>query len=165
MTIQTTSLASPTSLALPTSFARPTRLARRRRYSRGMTLIEILVVLAIIGLIVGGVSVVAFNAFRDSKVSQGYNDVLNVQKACEQYMLQKNDKCPKSLQDLKAAGVVSRVQKDPWGEEFIITCPGEHGSAVDVLSYGPDKKQGGDDDIMSWETKKEKEDKKDKDAK
>lgn len=130
-----------------------------------MTLIEILVVLAIIGLIVGGVSVVAFNAFSESKVKQGYTDVINVQKACEQYMLQKNDKCPKSLQDLKAAGVVSRVQKDPWGEDFVITCPGEHGSAVDVLSYGPDKKQGGDDDIVSWESPKEKEDKKNKDEK
>ncbi len=141
------------------------RQLQRRRNSRGMTLIEILVVLAIIGLIVGGVSVVAFNAFGDAKIKSGGNDVINVQKACEQYMLQKNDKCPKSLQDLKAAGVVSRVQKDPWGEDFIITCPGEHGSAVDVLSYGPDKKQGGDDDIMSWESPKEKEDKKDKDAK
>ena len=147
-----------------TSLARPTSPARRRR-SRGMTLIEILVVLAIIGLIVGGVSVVAFNAFSESKVKQGYTDVINVQKACEQYMLQKNDKCPKSLQDLKAAGVVSRVQKDPWGEDFVITCPGEHGSAVDVLSYGPDKKQGGDDDIVSWESPKEKEDKKNKDEK
>ena len=135
------------------------------RPTRGMTLIEILVVLAIIGLIVGGVSVVAFNAFAGAKVDQAANDVINVQKACEQYMLQKNDKCPKSLQDLKAAGVVSRVQKDPWGEDFVITCPGEHGSAVDVLSYGPDKKQGGDDDIVSWESPKEKEDKKNKDEK
>ena len=139
--------------------SRPSSPARRRRHSRGMTLIEILVVLAIIGLIV------AFNAFSESKVKQGYTDVINVQKACEQYMLQKNDKCPKSLQDLKAAGVVSRVQKDPWGEDFVITCPGEHGSAVDVLSYGPDKKQGGDDDIVSWESPKEKEDKKNKDEK
>jgi len=149
----------------PSSPSSPARPASRRRRSRGMTLIEILVVLAIIGLIVGGVSVVAFNAFGESKIKQGYNDVINVQKACEQYMLQKNDKCPKSLQDLKAAGVVSRVQKDPWGEDFIITCPGEHGSAVDVQSFGPDKKQGGGDDIVSWESPKEKEDKKDKDAK
>lgn len=134
------------------------KLARRRR-TRGMTLIEILVVLAIIGLIVGGVSVVAFNAFADSKVKAAANDVINVQKACEQYLLQKNDKCPKSMQDLKAAGIVGRVQKDPWGEEFQIVCPGEHGS-VDVISYGPDKKQGGGDDIVSWEAPKEKEDKK-----
>jgi len=138
--------------------------ARRRRNSRGMTLIEILVVLAIIGLIVGGVSVVAFNAFGEAKIKSGNNDVLNVQKACEQYMLQKNDKCPKSMQDLKAAGVVQRVQKDPWGEEFTIVCPGEHGP-VDVMSYGPDKKQGGGDDIVSWESPKDKEDKDKKDGK
>lgn len=134
-------------------------LRRRRRLSRGMTLIEILVVLAIIGLIVGGVSVVAFNAFSESKLKAAYNDVINVQKACEQYLLQKNDKCPKTMQDLKAAGIVGKVQKDPFGEDFVIVCPGEH-SQVDVLSYGPDKKQGGGDDIVSWESPKEKEDKK-----
>ena len=136
---------------------------RRRRSSRGMTLIEILVVLAIIGLIVGGVSVVAFNALADSKVKSAYNDVINVQKASEQYLLQKNDKCPKSMMDLKAAGIVGKAQKDPWGEDFIITCPGQHGP-VDVTSLGPDKKPGGDDDINSWEDPKEmaekKEDKK-----
>lgn len=129
-------------------------LRRRRRRSRGMTLIEILVVLAIIGLIVGGVSVVAFNALSDSKVKVAYNEVVEIQKLSEQYMLQKNDKCPKSMADLKAAGVTARVKKDPWGEEYVITCPGQHGP-VDVTSYGPDKKPSGGDDINSWEDPKE----------
>lgn len=133
---------------------------RRRRRSRGMTLIEILVVLAIIGLIVGGVSVVAFSALADSKVKAAASDVIKLQAACEQFMLQKNDKCPKTMTDLKAAGVVARVQKDPWGEEFQIVCPGEHGS-VDILSFGPDRKAGGGDDVVSWEAPKDKEEKKD----
>lgn len=133
---------------------------RRRRRNRGMTLIEILVVLAIIGLIVGGVSVVAFSALADSKVKAAASDVIKLQAACEQFMLQKNDKCPKTMADLKAAGVVARVQKDPWGEEFQIVCPGEHGS-VDVISYGPDRKAGGGDDVVSWEAPSDKEDKKD----
>lgn len=133
---------------------------RRRRHSRGMTLIEILVVLAIIGLIVGGVSVVAFSALADSKVKAAASDVIKLQAACEQFMLQKNDKCPKTMADLKAAGVVARVQKDPWGEEFQIVCPGEHGS-VDVISYGPDRKAGGGDDVVSWEAPSDKEEKKD----
>lgn len=132
---------------------------RRRRLSRGMTLIEILVVLAIIGLIVGGVSVVAFSALADSKVKAAASDVIKLQAACEQFMLQKNDKCPKTMADLKAAGVVARVQKDPWGEEFQIVCPGEHGP-VDVISFGPDRKAGGGDDVMSWEAPKDADEKK-----
>ena len=148
-----------TALELPPTTPASRRLARRAS-TRGMTLIEILVVLAIIGLIVGGVSVVAFSALADSKVKAAASDVIKLQAACEQFMLQKNDKCPKTMADLKAAGVVARVQKDPWGEEFQIVCPGEHGS-VDVISYGPDRKAGGGDDVVSWEAPSDKEEKKD----
>ena len=136
------------------------RPSRRRRLSRGMTLIEILVVLAIIGLIVGGVSVVAFSALAESKVKAGYNGVIQLQGACERYLLEKNDKCPKTAADLKAANIIRAADlKDPWGEDYIITCPGEHGP-VDVTSYGPDKKTGGGDDIFSWEGPKQKDDEK-----
>jgi len=138
----------------------PTQSARRRRRSRGMTLIEILVVLAIIGLIVGGVSVVAFSALAESKVKAGYTGVIQLQGACERYLLEKNDKCPKTAADLKAANIIRAADlKDPWGEDYIITCPGEHGP-VDVTSYGPDKKTGGGDDIFSWEGPKQKDDEK-----
>lgn len=137
-----------------------TQSARRRRRSRGMTLIEILVVLAIIGLIVGGVSVVAFSALAESKVKAGYTGVIQLQGACERYLLEKNDKCPKTAADLKAANIIRAADlKDPWGEDYIITCPGEHGP-VDVTSYGPDKKAGGGDDIFSWEGPKQKDDEK-----
>ena len=133
---------------------------RRRRRNRGMTLIEILVVLAIIGLIVGGVSVVAFSALADSKVKAGYNGVIQLQGACERYLLEKNDKCPKSAADLKAANIIRASElKDPWGEDYVITCPGVHGP-VDVTSNGPDKKSGGGDDINSWESMKSKDDEK-----
>lgn len=125
-----------------------------------MTLIEILVVLAIIGLIVGGVSVVAFSALAESKVKAGYTGVIQLQGACERYLLEKNDKCPKTAADLKAANIIRAADlKDPWGEDYIITCPGEHGP-VDVTSYGPDKKTGGGDDIFSWEGPKQKDDEK-----
>lgn len=76
-------------------------------------------------------------ASAESKQKAAASDVLKVQGACEQYMLQKNNACPRSMTDLKAAGVVARVQKDPWGGEFVITCPGQH-APVDVTSYGPD---------------------------
>jgi len=135
----------------------PTRLSAARRADRGMTLIEILVVLAIIGLIVGGIAVSTFGQFGDAKIKSARNEVMQIQQYCEMYMLQKNGKCPKDVQELKAAGIIKKATKDPWGEEYTIVCPGEHGS-VDVISSGPDKKPGGDDDVNSWEDAVKKDD-------
>jgi general secretion pathway protein G len=125
-----------------------TRLAAARS-TRGMTLIEILVVLAIIGLIMGGVAIVAFNAFDDSKGKAAAKDIANLATSVEMYRLQKN-KCPKSAQDLKAAGIIQKVTKDPWGQDYVIKCPGEHGP-VDITSPGKDGEVGSDDDINSWD--------------
>jgi general secretion pathway protein G len=119
------------------------------RSSRGMTLIEILVVLAIIGLIMGGVAIVAFNAFDDSKTKAAAKDIANLAQGVEMYRLQKN-KCPKSAQDLKAAGILQKLTKDPWGNDYVIKCPGEHGP-VDISSPGKDGEIGGEDDINSWD--------------
>jgi general secretion pathway protein G len=126
---------------------------RRRRNSRGMTLIEIHVVLAIIAMIMGGVAVVAFNAFSGAQVDNTYIEVVKIQGHVERYRMQKN-KCPTGMADLKTAGIITKVSKDAWGNDYQIKCPGEN-SAVDVTSYGPDGKPGGNDDINSWEDPKE----------
>ncbi|HVI00058.1 MAG TPA: type II secretion system protein GspG [Enhygromyxa sp.] len=119
------------------------------RSARGMTLIEILVVLAIIGLIMGGVAIMAFNAFEGSKEKAAAKDIATLAQSVEMYRLQKN-KCPKTVQDLKAAGVVAKVTKDPWGQDYVIKCPGEHGP-VDISSPGKDGQAGNEDDINSWD--------------
>ena len=68
--------------------------ARTLSRQRGMTLIEIMVVVAIISLILGGVGVMAFNRFNDARLDTAKNEVVTIQGAIEQYRVSKR-KCPK----------------------------------------------------------------------
>ena len=129
--------------------AAPLAKAAARRRSRGMSLIEIMVVMAIISMILGGIGVVAFNQFKKAQLDNAKNETVRIKQAVEQYMLQKRGKCPKSLQDLKAAGIVDKISKDPWGNDFEIKCPGEK-TSVDVISPGPDGELGTPDDIANY---------------
>lgn len=121
-----------------------------------MTLIEIIVVVAIITLVVGGVSVVAINRLNESKLSIARNETIKVQNLVEMYMVTKRSKCPKNMQDLVSAGIATKVSKDPWGKEYTIKCPGEK-MAVDIISSGPDGELGNDDDIANYSEDSEEE--------
>ncbi|MCH9683071.1 MAG: type II secretion system protein GspG [Deltaproteobacteria bacterium] len=136
----------------------PKRCPRRAGVSaqaqRGMTLIEIMVVVAIISLIMGGVGIMAFNRYQDAQAQDTKNQTITIQGAIEQYRTSKRGKCPKTLQDLKAAGFISRVAKDAWGNDFQFKCPGEK-AAVDVVSPGEDGEFGTADDIANYEEEAE----------
>lgn len=116
---------------------------------RGMTLIEIMVVVAIISLVMGGVGLMAFNSFKQAQADTAKKDVVQIQQAVELYMTQKRGKCPKTLQDLKASGVAAKISKDPWGNDYEIKCPGDKAS-VDVISGGPDGEVGTEDDVNNY---------------
>lgn len=124
--------------------------ALRANAAKGMSLIEILVVLAIIGLIMGGVAVVAGDAFSGAQGDTARNDITQLVSNVEMYKIKKRGKCPKSVEALKTAGVIRKANKDPWGTEYKIACPGEH-AAVDISSAGPDKAFDTEDDINSWD--------------
>lgn len=124
------------------------RRRRRRRSELGMTLIEIMVVLAIISLILGGVGVMAFNRFKDAQADEAKNQVTQIHQLVEQYMLSKR-KCPKNLQEIKAAGIASKVSKDPWGNDYEIHCEQGSAESIEVKSAGPDGQTGTEDDLSS----------------
>ncbi|MEE9386283.1 MAG: type II secretion system protein GspG [Nannocystaceae bacterium] len=119
--------------------------------SRGMTLIEILVVLAIIGLMIGGISVMAGNAFSGAQEDTARTEVLKLESLVEMYKVQKKGRCPKNLGDLKAAGIVKRVNKDPWGTPYRFKCDGEH-AGIEISSAGKDKEFDTTDDINAWQS-------------
>jgi len=135
----------------------PSRVGFAAKTQRGMTLIEIMVVVAIISLIMGGVGIMAFNRYQDAQKSDTRNQTITIAGAIEQYRTAKRGKCPKTLEDLKAAQFISRVAKDAWGNEFKFKCPGEK-TSIDVMSPGEDGEFGTPDDITNFGDVNEEED-------
>lgn len=132
--------------------ATPARRGVAAAASRGMTLVEILVVLAIIGLIMGGVAVVAGGAFSGAQEDTARNEVNRVAGLADMYTVKKKGKCPPDMKALKAAGIIKKVSKDPWGNDFKIIC--EDGALKGVSSAGKDGEWDSEDDINSWDEAK-----------
>lgn len=126
------------------------------RSQLGMTLLEIMIVLAIIAVVMGlliGPKVMA--AFSSSKSKTTKLDITQI--AGEAYGLWSSDNeeaCPSSLADLEKYRNTKKT-KDAWGSELIMLCGDEapEGAPLGfaVISKGADKKQGTEDDIKSWE--------------
>ncbi len=128
-------------------------VSARSQGARGMTLIEIMVVVAILGLIAG---VVAFNmqgTLGGAQVDKARLDINGFEQGLDIYKLKKG-RYPNSsegLQVLYSEGILKgQVPKDPWGQEYLYLFPGQKNQkGFDIVSYGPDGAQGGGDDISN----------------
>ena len=132
-----------------------TRLATTdvmRNAPRGMTLIEILVVIAIIGIVVTVVSVGVVGYLEDAKIQSTKTLVNNVAKGASSYAVT-NRRLPKTLDELVDRKYVKKNQlKDPWDTELEYN-PGNSGQIDDfeLCSAGPDGSLGTEDDICAGE--------------
>jgi general secretion pathway protein G len=118
----------------------------RRVAARGVTLIEILIVLAIVGLIAGGVAVVAVPKYQESQKNQAKIDARTIHPVAEKYRVDHpGEPCPtvELLRDKRELSAASKIT-DPWDTPYKILCGDED---VMVMSMGPDKKEGTNDDI------------------
>ena len=113
-----------------------------RAAARGMTLIEIMVVLVILGLIA---SFIGYNVFSNLKSAQQKSAKLDLQGIANGVDLfhVETGQWPESLGQL-VPKYLKEVHKDPWGSDYLYV---RSGDGYDVYSYGPDKAQGGGDDI------------------
>lgn len=112
-----------------------------------MTLIEIMVVVAIISLVLGGVGLMAFNRFQDAQMTTARNQTTTIEHAVMTYRASKRGKCPRTLIELRASGYLTKTPKDPWGNDYEFEC--ENADGVKVVSPGPDGEAETDDDITN----------------
>lgn len=130
---------------------------------RGLTLLEIMIVIAILGLVMGLVVVPkVMDMFSKSKVdiAKLAADKFAYESYPQWKVANPSKDCPESL--LALAQFVGKSQsdvEDPWGTPYEMFCgkdsmPAGATSGFALLSYGPDKKKGTEDDIKSWEKNK-----------
>src|SRR6266542_4775258 len=119
--------------------ARTDSAARRRE--RGMTLIEIMVVITILGLIAAAVAVNVVGQLSDAKIKQAKTDLHTIENCLDLYKVDKG-RYPSSeegLQALVTAGKCKAQLKDPWKHDYVYLYPGQvHPDSFDIKSYGSD---------------------------
>jgi general secretion pathway protein G len=133
---------------------------------RGMTLIEILVVLTLIGIVMGIVGGNYLGQGEKAKAKAAKIEIEQIGQTLDLFRLEVG-RYPTTQEGLQAlitapTGVPNwngpywkknTLPKDPWTNEYKYASPGQHG-AYDLWSYGADGKEGGEGinkDITSWE--------------
>lgn len=140
---------------------------QRKHRQRGMTLIELLVVLVILGLIASLAGPQVMKYLGGAKTDTAKQQIHLLDEVLDGYKLD-NARYPTTQEGLDAlvkapAGATNwrgpylkknTVPKDPWGNDYKYTSPGEQGRNYDIVSFGADGKPGGEGenkDINSWE--------------
>ncbi|HZA51060.1 MAG TPA: type II secretion system major pseudopilin GspG [Myxococcaceae bacterium] len=117
--------------------------ARRARRRRGMTLIEIMVVITILGLIAAAVGVAVIPKLGEAKQDRAKLDIKQIESALKLYYAKKGN-YPDTATGLKALVDTQNLEKvpaDPWDREYVYL--NEAGKPV-IRSYGRDGSPGGD---------------------
>jgi general secretion pathway protein G len=131
------------------------RAARAADNEQGLTLVEMMVVIAIMGLIMGAVGVQLYKKWRQAQIETTKQEIMTTKTALTEYALDQPDRCPSSLSDLAENGNLEDEPLDAWGEPLLFRCPAQNGRAVaDIWSKGPDGEEGTGDDICSWKIKR-----------
>lgn len=131
---------------------------------RGFTLLEVMVVIVILGILASMVVPNLMGSQERANMQKAVSDVTALETSLSLYKMDNYD-YPTTEQGLEALvqqtdiepeprrfpedGYIKRLPKDPWGNDYILLNPGEHGK-MDVFSAGPDGEAGTEDDIGNW---------------
>ncbi|GHE99832.1 type II secretion system major pseudopilin GspG [Thalassotalea profundi] len=138
--------------------------SKSNKKQQGFTLLEIMVVIVILGILASMVVPNLMGSQDQAREQKAVIDIGALETALGMYRSQ-NYNYPTTEQGLEAlvvetdveplprrfpeGGYIKRLPKDPWGNDYQLLNPGEHGK-MDVFSLGPDGLPDTDDDIGNW---------------
>jgi general secretion pathway protein G len=132
--------------------------------SKGMTLLEIMIVLAILGGLIAILATQVTGRFKQAKIRQAKIQIAEVGKALDMYFTDCNQypsteeglaalvQAPASCSTWGPDAYRKGVEKDPWGNEFIYESTGNN---YVLRSLGSDRREGGTGDAADISSEKE----------
>lgn len=142
------------------------RLRRSAAARAGFSFLEIMLVVAIIGILVSVIGPRLVGGTAKAKKQATNAQMAGLKTALGQYEMDAGQ-FPSTSEGLQA--LVTRpasfpenewpakgylasnaVPKDSWGTDFQYACPSEHGGDFDLSSAGPDRQHGTADDLANW---------------
>ena len=140
---------------------------RRKRTQRGITLIEMLVVLTIIALFAALVAPRMLGQGDKARVVAARAQINSFMTALGAYKLdtglypttemglQALRTRPQNVNQWQGPYLPQEIPVDPWGRAYIYKYPGDHGDEPDIICLGADGQPGGETiaaDIVSWKS-------------
>jgi general secretion pathway protein G len=113
------------------------RLASRR----GMSLVEVMVVIAIILMLMGVVTVGVMSGLSNAQQDTTKMSMGRIAQQIDIYMLRHNNRVPTSLSEVFTE---EDVPRDAWNNEIKLDSGGSGKTKYDLTSYGADGQAGGE---------------------
>ena len=134
----------------------------RHGRAKGMTLLEIMIVVAILGLLASVIVVAVMNQFETAKIKATRLKLKSVEQALYQYSIDngfpsQSDGLRILMNPPRGEGPYLKDEpKDAWNKDVLYFNPAREGSApFEVVSKGPDGKEGTKDDIHAKEKERQ----------
>lgn len=131
------------------------KMQAQRKAQKGLTLIEIMVVVAILGLLAAMIVPNVIGQGEQARVDLAKSNMASIASALDMFRLH-NSRYPTTEEGLRGlverpgnarswpdGGYLSRIPEDPWGNPYVYISPGTSGP-YDLISLGADGVEGGE---------------------
>ncbi len=120
-----------------------------RASARGMTLIEIMIVITILGMVAAAVAVAVIPQLKTAQVKQAKIDIQTIKNAADLYY-NKHSRYPttdEGIAALVSEKMLTKAPLDPWKRPYVYRFPGvKNQDGPDIGTYGADGQPGGTGD-------------------